>query len=132
MRGALSLTPRQAEFVYMILDSTKDTTEDESVERDCINILAKLRPLLPGALSEAAERALDSLRAGPRPRQEINPGIVDRLMRDSLVELVFRPTPYRTGRGTIQFVCLKNPPLPGNLESTRRPVEKRRRKPPSQ
>jgi hypothetical protein len=49
MRAALSLTPRQVEFLYRILENTKDTTTDASVERDCINVMAKLRPLLPVA-----------------------------------------------------------------------------------
>lgn len=108
MRGALSLTPRQAEFVYAILDSTKAITNDVSVERDCINILAKLRPLLPGALSDTAQAAVDSLRAGPRPRQEFNPGVVGRLLRDSLVELVMLPAPYKYKgrRGNVQHVRL--------------------------
>ena len=131
MRGALPLTPRQAEFLYAILDNTKSITGDVSVERDCINILAKLRPLLPGALSDTAERALAVLSAGPRPRQEFNPGVVERLMLAGLVELVWLPSPYKTVRGNMQFVRLKNPRRAPNVESTAGPVEKGRRRRPS-
>lgn len=51
-------------------------------------------------LSEAALDALRSLDSdGPAPTQQFNPGVVDRLLREELVRIVDRPSPYKTHKG---------------------------------
>lgn len=50
-------------------------------------------PLSPHARSELA--SLDA----PRPTQQINPGVINRLMRDNLIEIVSLPSPYASHRG---------------------------------
>ncbi len=58
-------------------------------------------------ISEHAERVLDGLVVGPRPRQEINPGVVDRLLRSGYIEMVNRVSPYKTHKGAlIPFVAI--------------------------
>lgn len=54
----------------------------------------KTHPLTPFAL-----RTLAKLKAGPIPRQEVNPGVVDRLLRDDLVTLIDLPSPYKNNAG---------------------------------
>lgn len=55
-------------------------------------------------LSALARAELMRLLRGPRPRQEFNPGIVNRLLRGELVELVEMPSIYPTRKGNIQFL----------------------------
>ncbi len=50
-------------------------------------------------LSSAGFATLRSLRHRLIPTQEVNPGLVNRLMRDNLVEIVEHPSPYATHRG---------------------------------
>lgn len=50
-------------------------------------------------LSKHAIRALSAINALPRPRQIFNPGVVDRLLRSELAEIVSLPSPYDTHRG---------------------------------
>lgn len=50
-------------------------------------------------LTQHAVAALRSLTMGPLPAQTINPGVINRLMRSSLIEIVSMPSPYGTGRG---------------------------------
>lgn len=50
-------------------------------------------------LSAHAHGALRTLLHGPRPCSEINPGVVNRLQRGALAEVVELPSPYATGRG---------------------------------
>ncbi len=57
-------------------------------------------------LSTIATAALDSLKSGPRPAQEFNPGVVNRLLREGC-ELVYLPTPYRTRTGNIAHLRLR-------------------------
>ena len=54
----------------------------------------KTRPLTAFAQGE-----LRDLLRGTKPRQEVNPGVVDRLLRGMLVELVDLPSPYKSHRG---------------------------------
>lgn len=49
----------------------------------------KLRPLTPSGWS-----ALRSLAMGPRPRQEFNSGVNQRLEREGLTEVFLADTPY--------------------------------------
>lgn len=51
----------------------------------------KTHPLTAHALAE-----LRDLTRGPEPRQSINPGVVNRLLREALVESVDLPSPYPT------------------------------------
>jgi hypothetical protein len=50
-------------------------------------------------LTESALSALRRIVQGPTPTQEINPGVVNRLLRESLVEFVELPSPYKTHKG---------------------------------
>lgn len=52
-------------------------------------------------LTDAARAALRMLEHGAMPSQEFNPGIVDRLTRGDLVEIVQRESPYKTRSGNI-------------------------------
>ena len=52
-------------------------------------------------LSVDALKELRSLRDALRPRQHINPGIVRKLLRERLVEVVEVPGPYRTVTRTV-------------------------------
>lgn len=58
------------------------------------------RPPLNGSkthpLTEHAYDALQRLTNGAIPQQEINPGVVNRLDRDGLIETIHRPSPYKT------------------------------------
>lgn len=52
-------------------------------------------------LSAAARAALARIAAMPVPRQELNPGVANRLEREALAEQHDMPSPYRTVRGTV-------------------------------
>lgn len=57
------------------------------------------------ALSSHAKEALRTLLSGPRPAQEFNPGVVSKLHREALVDLVEMPSPYPSRKGLcIQFL----------------------------
>ena len=55
-------------------------------------------------LSAKALKVLDLIRRGPIPTQEINPGTVDRLLREGVVKLVELPSPYKSRKGNIQHL----------------------------
>jgi len=56
-------------------------------------------------LSEHAKGELKVIASGPRPAQELNPGVKDRLLRGGLIEIVQMPSPYAKHRGAhISFV----------------------------
>lgn len=59
-------------------------------------------------LSQFAVAALHSLRKiGPRPAQEVNPGVTRRLYDDGLITFDLRPSPYPTSKGKmISFMVL--------------------------
>ncbi len=71
----------------------------------------------PHPLTAATRAALRSLLAGPKPRQEINPGVADRLRRGGLVDSVQQPSPYKTRKGTVEHLHLT---APGALEAAKR------------
>lgn len=50
-------------------------------------------------LTRFALSTLRELLSGERPRQEINPGVCNRLLREALVEEVSLVSPYRTHKG---------------------------------
>lgn len=50
-------------------------------------------------LSDFALDALRTLARTSRPSQEFNPGVVNKLLREGLVVVQSRPSPYATGRG---------------------------------
>lgn len=50
-------------------------------------------------LSDKAKDALHGLLAHPTPYSEINAGIIDRLMREDLIETVMLQSPYRSHKG---------------------------------
>lgn len=58
-------------------------------------------------LSEGAKSVLARLERGPLPAQELNPGLVNRLLRERYVELVMLPTPYKTKVGKIPHLRLR-------------------------
>lgn len=55
---------------------------------------SKTRPL-----SQHAFDVLASLTAGPQPTQTINPGVIDRLLREDLIEIAQLPSPYVSHNG---------------------------------
>ncbi len=55
---------------------------------------ARTRPL-----SAHAQAALKAMLDRPVPRQELNPGLAGRLLRETLVESCLLPSPYRTHAG---------------------------------
>lgn len=58
-----------------------------------------LRPL-----SDHARGVLSEIARGSMPRQEINPGVADRLIRGELVEEIYRPSPYSTVVGPVTYL----------------------------
>lgn len=50
-------------------------------------------------LSPHAADILRGLCGGPWPAQEINPGVINRLLREDLIVMVQKPSPYQTGKG---------------------------------
>ncbi|MEY2632351.1 MAG: Caulobacter phage CcrBL9 [Pseudomonadota bacterium] len=54
----------------------------------------KMHPLSAHALAE-----LRDLANKPCPRQAVNPGVADRLLREALVESVTLPSPFKTHAG---------------------------------
>lgn len=56
----------------------------------------KTHPLTPHALS-----VLGWLSRGPQPCQEINAGVINRFVREDLVETVRLPSPYKTHKGAL-------------------------------
>lgn len=56
-------------------------------------------PLLQSSLN-----ALKKISQAPVPRQSLNPGIVNRLKRESLVESVHLPSPYKTIKGNVEHL----------------------------
>lgn len=54
-------------------------------------------------LTDHARAALRRLRAGPLPRQEFNPGVINRLLREDLIECRMGPSPYKTRIGEREY-----------------------------
>lgn len=54
----------------------------------------KTHPLTP-----AAYTVLTRLAEAPLPKPEVNPGVVNRLEREALIELVNLPSPYKSKPG---------------------------------
>lgn len=52
-------------------------------------------------LSIAAYAVLREIAAAPVPRQTVNPGVTNRLLREALVEQVSLPSPFKTVRGNV-------------------------------
>ena len=50
--------------------------------------------------------ALTYLLRGPCPRQEFNPGVVDRLSREGLVTFGTMPSPYKSRPGTVPSMTI--------------------------
>jgi len=62
----------------------------------------KTHPLKP-----ATYEAMASLKSGPKPRNTINNGSIDRLLREALIDSVWLPSPFKTHKGSkIEFVQL--------------------------
>ena len=55
----------------------------------------KTHPLTPHATG-----VLREISQAPQPQQAVNPGVVNRLLRESLVELVQLPSPYKKHKGS--------------------------------
>jgi len=52
-------------------------------------------------LTKHAKTALATIATGPVPSQVFNPGVVNRLLRESLVEIVQLPSPYASHKGRL-------------------------------
>ncbi len=57
-------------------------------------------------LTKHAREVLRGLRDAPVPRQQVNPGVADRLLRGELVEEQMLPSPYKTRRGLVAFLAI--------------------------
>ncbi|WP_147385497.1 hypothetical protein [Oleomonas cavernae] len=62
---------------------------------------SKTRPLSSYATAE-----LRNIAVAPVPRCSVNPGVVNRLLRGGLVEIVLRPSPFRR-RASVMIEHLK-------------------------
>lgn len=72
-----------------------------------MNDLLPLNGTKTHPLSRHAKAALDLIRKAPIPAQEINPGVVNRLLREGVVELCEMPSPYKGRRRTVSHLRLK-------------------------
>lgn len=54
-------------------------------------------------LTDHARKVLRALSYGPLPRQSINPGVINRLERETLIECIWGPSPYSTKPGERQY-----------------------------
>ena len=62
------------------------------------------KPQKPATLSADAKGVLLDVAYSPLPTQAMNPDVLDRLLRDALIEITWRPSPYTTHDGKkIQF-----------------------------
>jgi len=55
-------------------------------------------------LSSHALGVLEQISKAPMPRQEVNPGVVNRLQREDLVEIKLQESPYKSVKCKIQFL----------------------------
>ncbi len=56
-------------------------------------------------LTDRAKEKLREIQLSPLPEQEINPGVRNRFFRESLVEYVMLPSPYKKHKGAnIRFL----------------------------
>ena len=62
-------------------------------------VLPPLKGTKTPPLSPLAAEELRRINNRPRPRQQINPGVVNRLLREVLVEVVLLPSPYAIHKG---------------------------------
>ena len=70
-----------------------------AAERDGVTHLKPLNGTKTHPLTPASLKALRDLAEKPLPRQELNPGVANRLLREALVESVELPSPYATHKG---------------------------------
>jgi hypothetical protein len=61
--------------------------------------LAPLNGRLTHPLTESGWHALAQVAAAPVPRQELNPGVANRLLRGNLAAQHLLPSPYKTHKG---------------------------------
>lgn len=52
-------------------------------------------------LSAIAYETLSRLSSGPKPTQEINPGLIGKFCREGLIQIVPLKSPYRTHNGRL-------------------------------
>lgn len=50
-------------------------------------------------LTDHAVEVMGTLKTRAVPAQEINPGVLNRLLREQLIDLIDKPSPYKTHRG---------------------------------
>lgn len=59
------------------------------------------------ALSAHALDVLADLERAPQPSSTVNPGVINRLMRDALATIEERPSPFKAHRGgTCPHLCI--------------------------
>lgn len=61
-------------------------------------------------LSPKAKMAMDSLKRAPIPTGELNPGVVDRLLREGCCEIAMLPSPYKSVKGNVPHLRLLRGP----------------------
>lgn len=69
------------------------------LQRDLAPPPAPLNGKKTHPLSAAAQAAIEALRTAPIPCTSLNPGIIDRLRREGIVETVDLPSPFKTHKG---------------------------------
>jgi hypothetical protein len=66
-----------------------------------MNSKTPLNGTLTHPLTAHALGVLRELTKAAMPTQMINPGVIDRLSREDLIEIVSLPSPYRTHKGRV-------------------------------
>ncbi len=65
--------------------------------------MSKIMPLNGSKTHPLSEHAIGVLRdlakSGPKPRQEFNPGVINRLFREDLIANIMLPSPYTSHKG---------------------------------
>ena len=59
-------------------------------------------------LTKIAIETLKRLKYRPLPCQELNPGLLNRLIRGNLIDIVKLPSPYKTHKGRVIDHCRLN------------------------
>lgn len=104
--GPLNTQTRALKAITGLLTDPRFVAVSEALARDIAPTRETTTSFIPPLngekthdLSEHAKGVLQMLRDGPRPRREFNPGVVNRLLRNDIVETVDLPSPYKTHKG---------------------------------
>lgn len=99
-RYPTKLTKRGIDLLAMLGHDTKMPPEPQADQMQQVHV--KSVPHHP--LSNHALDVLMEISARPIPRQEINPGVADRLEREALIEVIQLPSPYKGQGKKIRYI----------------------------